>query len=223
MRSCTSVLFLLAAALSGCGGPRGAGASEDALGGSSENSLVQPAATPTAGNGPFGIERGQDIRSLQATAEPQPGWYRVTAIPRPHPDFDELQVMAAPGVGVCRIAAISPVLSEDRYGSAIRERVDRVAAQLGERYGPGEKTDFCDTDASTCREGYWSMHIHGGARSYRYSWRTAQSRPLPSGLASIDLFVGATDTYAPYAILRYTFDNDRQCERALNREAGQAL
>jgi len=222
MRNSTISAVMLAALVS-CGGPQGAGASEDALGGSSNDSFVQAEPARTGGNGPFGIERGQDVGSLQATAESQPGWYRVTSIPRPHPDFDELQIMAAPGVGVCRIAAVSPVIQEDRYGSAIRDRVDRVAAQLSDRYGPGDKTDFCDSDASTCRDGFWSMHVNGGARTYRYSWQASQSRPLPSGLASIDLFVGATDTYAPYAVLRYTFDNVQHCERALNRQAGQAL
>jgi hypothetical protein len=131
-----------------------------------------------------------------------------------------VQIFAAPGVGVCRIAAGGPILENDDYGSAVRQTIDRVAQQLSDRYGEGDKTDSCDSDRSTCRAGYWTMHLSQGSRSYGYEWTSPRN---DHGISRIELFASATDRYDPYPVLRYTFDNFGRCEATLNQQAGQAL
>lgn len=189
-------------------------------------STAQPAAGAPAAAGQtvpsaFGLKRGQPVAKISTPfTDDGPGWSVLNGKPpQSHPEFEEFHLFSAPGVGLCAIRALGPVNANDSHGDLVRARFSRVQAQLTQRYGKGSTYDECDAKTSTCNPGYWSMHIKTRARNYGAVWDSN----LPAGMKRIELYVRADDISQPYVAIQYSFDNEAQCEAALNAKESEAL
>lgn len=152
---------------------------------------------------PFGIEFGSAISALDVLEDVGANKYFVTA-PRPHPQFSTYIVQASPAFGIVWIKGLSPEFENDSYGNTVRAAVDRLAGQLAERYGAGDKTDFLSFDALFEEPRDWVMAVLQGERHYFHSWKRPTQGGLPDDLDSIYAGVHASSSDTANFVVEYS-------------------
>lgn len=137
---------------------------------------------------PFGIPIFESKDALDIQSELPGEKYSVVA-PRPHPSFQDYYVQASDNLGVVWVKAIGPSEAVDAYGNALRVNVDRVAEQVGRKYGTPEKTDVLLPGAMWDEPQYWMNALEDGQRFYSYTWKRPRNE-LDDDLETV--FVGAS-------------------------------
>jgi hypothetical protein len=132
--------------------------------------LIAPAlaAPPADGRAAFGVRMGSPVRALSGATEFKPGWYSLTAPPRPDPRFTQVAVEAFGDTGVCVVQAVSPEITADPAGTRIRAAIDRLADDFSMTYGAPLRLDSCSEAA--CAPELWGEDLQAGARHYGYRW-----------------------------------------------------
>jgi hypothetical protein len=126
------------------------------------------AAPPADGHAAFGVRMGAPASALANASEFKPGWYRLTAVPKPDPRFTQVAVEAFADTGVCVVQAVSPEITADPAGTRIRAAIDRLADDFSRVYGAPLRLDTC-SDAA-CAPELWGEDLQAGARRYGYRW-----------------------------------------------------
>jgi hypothetical protein len=171
-----------------------------------------PGLASNLGTGPFGIDKGAPLAGLKVRAVAgKPGDYQVMEIPRPMPPFADVVVQAFPETGVCALTGTSSVHANDRDGAIVRSALEAVARNLEDRYGASIKVDDCLSEYD-CEPEYWAMQVRDHGRVYQYAWKGTRQRPLPAGLAEVELMSAAASTTDTYEVVRFSFNNRARCE-----------
>lgn len=173
---------------------------------------LPPVAAGNLRTAPFGIGRAAPLAGLKVRAVAgKPGDYHLTEIPRPLPPFDDVVVEAFPETGVCAVTGKSSEHPNDRDGTIVRGAVDAIARDLDGEYGAGGKSDDCLSEYD-CEPDYWAMQVRDHGRVYKYAWKGTRQRPLPGGLAEVELMSAAASTTETYEVVRFSFTNRARCE-----------
>jgi hypothetical protein len=126
------------------------------------------AAPPADSHAAFGVRMGSPVRALPGAKEFKPGWYRLTALPKPDSRFAQVAVEAFSDTGVCVVQAVSAEITGDPTGARIRAAIDRLADDFSAVYGAPQRLDSC-SDAA-CAPELWGEDLQAGARRYGYRW-----------------------------------------------------
>lgn len=171
--------------------------------------------------GPFGIHMGQPLDSLQTEATDRPELFNLAAIPKPHPDIEEVAVVGFPKTGVCVVKGIGYTQENDQTGASVRPIADRLADQLTLKYGKPSKFDKCG--GYFCDSVGWSMDVMNGERIYGYSWTGTKAKPLPENVKELAVGVATTNLAQPYVVVEYIFDNEASCKATGDRVGSSSL
>ncbi len=170
---------------------------------------------------PFGIRFFSPISDYETVSQLQQGMAVITP-PNAHPLFSEYYVQVSGDLGVVWIKAFSNPIENDAYGRALTALVDRVASQLTQKYGEGDKTDLL-FDGSIWNEPQdWSAALAAKERFYSYMWERPKSKKLPEDLASI--FIGALMIEQQgFAVIEYASSKLRDAEAEVERDLSALL
>lgn len=164
---------------------------------------------------PFGIEFYTPIESLNVIQELGQGAY-IVAPATPHPLFETFVVRATPSLGVVWIKGITPAIENDNFGSDTRAMVDRLAEQLTQKYGAGERTDLLLNGSIWSEPQDWMSSLNNRERFYHVEWKAPRSR-LPDNLQSI--FMGATpfENFGASIVVEYASRRSEEADAELER------
>lgn len=126
------------------------------------------AAPPSDGHEAFGIAMGTPVRKLEGAKSFKPGWYQLSAPPKPDPRFAKVAVEAFADTGVCVVQAVSPEITDDPSGVKIRAAIDRLVDDFSMVYGEPQRLDVCSNAA--CAPELWGEDLQAGDRRYGYRW-----------------------------------------------------
>jgi hypothetical protein len=172
----------------------------------SESNLV-PVATPIIGSSamtaPFGIEFHLNISELNVLNRFPNNTFVVEA-PAPHPLFKTYLVRTNSQEEVVWIKGVGEIVENDAYGAVIQGIVDRVADQLSQRYGRGQKTDSVNYGSIWGEDPqYWMHGLADNQRHFFHLWERPAAGSLPEDVHSIFLAAIAIDAYSSNAVLEY--------------------
>src|SRR5262245_32212432 len=97
--------------------------------------LIQLSASAQAERAmPFGLQMGMTKAQLglvESARPVAPGMYKLTTVPKPHPEFESYLVQVAPTTGLCFVKAIGKDISTNVYGSDLKRKYEDMRDQLG--------------------------------------------------------------------------------------------
>lgn len=176
---------------------------------------------PSKGDGSFGLDLKDGPSRLQISkdgANPEKGFYLLTAVPSPSPQFSTYAVIAFDKVGICEIRAFSDEIAGDSLGAQTRGVVDRLADALSLKYGKGRALDYCAGGDVACEQQFWAMSLSNGERAYAHLWETTKP-PIRS------IAVSATaDNLSRLSVrLDYEIGDAKACAAAVTSAQGANL
>jgi hypothetical protein len=178
-------------------------------------------ATP---DGPFGIALGATVQSVPGlTRREDEGLYSTRNPPVPHPDFEEIAVVAYPDAGICTVRGIGRQIENDASGITVRSAIDGLADALSTKYGTPERLDACSGGDIACESQFWMMTLLQGQRTYGARWETQNDTMRRNRIGSIYLVASAPSINSSAVLIEYHSSNRRACEAAERRERASAL
>jgi len=175
-------------------------------------------ATPAIA-GPFGIQKGQPLKSLAVLKKGDEAGTYIIKVPSPNKEFSNYGVLATPQDGVCAVFGIGKDYEFDSYGKEIRAAFDTIRNALNSKYNIGRMTDNFTGPPGTDIEFGWVLSIKHQNRIYKSTW----NQQLPDGLSDISLSVEATSSINSYLLLEYNFDNLESCRAHLPQVGSSGL
>lgn len=164
-----------------------------------------------ASAGPFGIEMGQSISSVQGKPTGTPNQYEIQ-VPRPNAEFVSYTAWATPQSGICRVSALGKTYRNDGEGSEIRLAYETLRRFLTEKYGAGRREESIKPDAQWNAQQWWVRSIEEREREHRTRWSPVTGT-LPDDILSMSISVQALDAERPWILLSYNFRNFLECSR----------
>ncbi|AKJ94958.1 hypothetical protein TVD_06120 [Thioalkalivibrio versutus] len=169
--------------------------------------------------GPFGINAGDryDHPQFEAFREIEPTEPGLVALmgekpPLPHSLFETYAIQFHPEEGACWGQARGPIHRDDRYGSTVRARMERVRGQLSDSYGsPGEEVDRLLPGALWDGAEYWSRALQSNERFYFYQWEPDPVDPQKR-VKALSLIARAARSNDTRMVLEWQFDNWAECQ-----------
>lgn len=149
-----------------------------------------------------------------ATPLEKPGYYEVTALPKPHPDFESVVLVAYPDTGICEIRGIGRTIEGDGSGGRIRAKVDDLSDALSTKYGKSTKFDRCSGGEIQCDGQFWMMTLDSGERAYGHEWTTQNDTMRKNKVGEIYVGAAAVNIQASYPLLEFHSDNKTGCDKA---------
>ena len=180
--------------------------------------LGQEASMPT----PFGIKMAAPLSALGKVKEIAPGKYVVESVAKPHSDFEQYIVQAAPKAGVCWVKAIGKTVQTSAYGNELRAKFSEIEAQITSVYGPSNRMDFLRSGALWSAPREWMMSLMQGERVLLTVWQKKDSSNLPEGV-SVYLSAKALSTSTGLLTVEYSFPNDAECEAEVKEAQKRAF
>lgn len=175
-------------------------------------------------SGPFGLEAGTPLSSLNTSDETTIGVYRLDGVPRSHPAFESYIATATPTYGLGRIRAIGRNVPSSVYGVEVRVAFVNMLKRLTAIYGePTEVFDQLLPDSIWNEPRDWMTSLEKGERLLAAEWSVDGHRKLPDRLTSIGLHAAAIDSDSGFLILEYTFDNYDNCRGEIESIEDSAL
>jgi hypothetical protein len=171
---------------------------------------------------PFGIPFFSDVADLAVIEEVGQAKYRVRP-PAQHAVFSDYVVQAMPATGIVWIKASSAPMVLDAYGNGIQSEVDRVARQLEQRYGRGNKNDMLFAGSIWDEPQYWVNGLVDQQRVYFYLWENSRSLQLPDPLVTIYVGAVAYSVDEGAVTIEYSSNRMSEVEREIEQELANLL
>jgi hypothetical protein len=175
----------------------------------SRNRPVPEPTVPPANDGPFGLTLGMDFVTFRKQFAVDSnvavrGVYTVRRVPRPMPEFESVQVVAAPKAGVCKITGIGVTLESNAFGDQVRSAFSDLRTLVVEKYGTPKDFDFLQAGSIWKDRQDWMMALRKKERTLTAIWTTKDGATLPTTTDAIMLSSNALS--ANQAFLRLSFD-----------------
>ena len=161
--------------------------------------------------GPFGVELGAPIASLDAVG--QENKFDFRSVPKPHPLFTNYSGWQTATHGVCRVLAISAPIENDSFGIASREKFEKVKTALTEKYGPGRAIEVLQPGSIWQDPKYWMMSIYKNERTHGADWEQVNSNGEEYGLIQLWVMGGTSSSSA--IALEYRSKNFDACNKEI--------
>jgi hypothetical protein len=170
-------------------------------------------------DGPFGVEMGTPIESLKdCSLSDKPGWYKCETLPKTHSAFDFYVLQAHSRIGVCFVKAIGHDTQTNRHGHQLMMATENIAKQLQSVYGNYKHTDNLLPGSIWRDADDWMMSVKEKERFYSFLWEKSDSIPLKNNIKSIYVSASALNTSVGYVAVEYAFDNEKECDKALEED-----
>lgn len=173
--------------------------------------------------GPFGLEKGMRLDQLDVKAPMDSGTYQLNSVPKPHGEFEIYAASLSERTGVCRIAAVSHTVKNDRYGVQLRTKFESLKSQLDANYGASSLTDQLGANALYDEVGDWTMSLYKHERIYFAKWSPPSEDMKKFGLNEIRLSINGLSNDDGMITILYLFDNEPECKREISAKEADAL
>jgi hypothetical protein len=173
---------------------------------------------------PFGLRQGMSVQQLGAAATPiGGGMYKLTSVPRPHPEFEFYVAQVSPRTGVCYVKAVGKPVRTNGSGAELRSRFARMRDEISASYGRFRTVDMLLSDSMWTGPGDWMAALAERQRLLFAQWNTETRATLRPHLTTV--FVGATakTSQSGSVVVEYYFDNEPACQQEIESGADAAL
>ena len=164
---------------------------------------------------PFGIAIRSSLDELTILHDFGENKFQVEA-PRPHPLLQTYYVQAGRVAGVVWIKGVTAAIENDSFGYKLREMTDRLAGQMAQKYGTGQKNDLLLPGSIWEDAQYWMNGIAAGERLYSYNWDAMKRSRLPGDLQAIYCGVMAYDTFSGAVAIEFSSPDMALVESEIN-------
>jgi hypothetical protein len=143
--------------------------------------------------------------------------------PKPHPAFDEYDLIFSPKEGLLKVQAIGPTISVNSYGDEAKEAFHDIAAQLSARYGPPNIADFLQAGSIWNEPKDWMMGLLKNERILASTWEWANDPHDAAGTNGITLDFDALDSGRGWLSLGYEFCGWTKFIDSVHADAGKVF
>lgn len=162
--------------------------------------------------GPFGIAAGTPASQLKVFS--RSGDLLTISVPQPNAEFEAYQVLAPPGVGVCKVIAIGKTEDSDGGGEDTRSEYAALKASLTRHYGRPEAYEYLHTGSRWKGDEEWVMGIWQKERTQTSFWGTSGGPLGIDEVEAVQLETRASSGNSSYNALSYDLSNISQCSAA---------
>jgi hypothetical protein len=195
--------------------------------GSPSDSIRSPQLAP-ANAIPFGFRMGtpaSEIRTRFAVTpvEGNPGVFRTTAAPTPHPEFEAYLLVTSPSEGLCKVVAMGRNFDTSDFGTQVRSHYSDIRDALTQRYGEGQEFDHVRSGSLWTESRYFMMGLVRGDRVLQTFWTRERRPDLPQNVSAIAVQAKAASAREAYINVSYEFANFDRCTRERERTLNNAF
>ncbi len=179
---------------------------------------VAPEATP------FGLRQGMSAEELGAQAAyVGGGMYRLTSVPRPHPDVEFYVAQVSPRTGLCYVKGVGKAVRTSGYGTELQSRFADMRDEVSASFGRYRTVDMLLSDSIWDGAGNWMAGLADRQRLLFAHWAKETRATLGPHLTSV--FVGATakTSESGHVVVEYYFDNEPDCQQEIDDSATASL
>lgn len=174
--------------------------------------------TAIAQDGPFGFVIGSDINGYECTGST--AGKHVCEPPKPHSDFSAFVVGATDADGICSVTGIGIDTSTNGYGTSLKTKADKIAAQISQIYGsPTERINRLVPGSIWNDPDDWTMAIAMDDRFYAHKWANVRVR----GVEEIYVGVFADSSRTGRVNVEFYGANYEKCSAAVSDEQAEAF
>ena len=185
-------------------------------------SVVCATWTAAFAEGPFGLWMGISRTEIEAAtgralreAEEERFLYDTDVLPRGSSRFGSYQLLIAPGVGLCRVRAVSRPIDAGSMGREVVERFEDLAEILESLYGPSGHRDELAEGSRWTGAAQWMMGLASRERTLSAAWLRRDGARLSEGMDSVVLQARAWAPTRGFLVLEYSFQNLDECRDAV--------
>jgi hypothetical protein len=129
--------------------------------------------------GPFGFEKGMTAEQLtkllgQNTLKPipgNPGAWKATTAPKPHPAFEEYLLIISPKDGLLKVVAVGKDIQTGDSGAELQSAYADIVAGVTGKYGqPRDKLDGCNGGTGCDTSQMWMLSLLEKNRYLMTTW-----------------------------------------------------
>jgi hypothetical protein len=173
---------------------------------------------------PFGLRQGMSVKELGAAATPiGGGMYKLTSVPRPHPDFEFYVAQVSPRTGMCYVKGVGRQVRTNGYGAELRSRFVRVRDEISASYGRYRTVDMLLSDSIWAGPRDWMAALAERQRLLFAQWNTETRATLRPHLTTVFVGANAKTSESGFVVVEYYFDNEPGCQQEIESGADAAL
>lgn len=175
---------------------------------------------------PFGLEMGMGLADLtkMAPIREQPDLYAYASseLSNGPTEMVEYVFIITPQHGLCEVTAQTRPIRTSGDGSEVRERFERLVAELSKKYGQATKTDVLLEDSIWNEPNWWMLTLKIGERSLAANWPATRQRPLPYNLGAVSVVAFAESDSQGGLSVTYSSLSKEECIRWVSSEREKA-
>lgn len=167
-------------------------------------------ATP-AFAGPFGLSMGMTKEQIGGEIkEMGPGYYAITSVPEPNPNFKMYSLIIGKELGLAKIVAVTPAIKTNIFGDALKTKFEELEELLIKKYGGNKKFNSLAVGSIWNKPQEWMTSLKKKERNLSAAWDKNTGAKLPDDLAQITLTAAAVKSDLGIIVLMYYFSNFNQ-------------
>ncbi len=156
--------------------------------------------------GPFGIDKGASVESLNIVKKVSPGVYYIDP-PQKNTLFEKYLVMVSDSQGVYKIVASGNSIATEANGNKLIGEFNLFKKKLSERYGEFLEVNFLRTGSDWDESEDFMQGLLSEERFLGATWNEKYGAQLNNGIQSIKLVGGALKNDSGCLSVKYEFDN----------------
>ena len=173
---------------------------------------------------PFGLRMGMSLVEIGGTHELiNPGFYKLSNVPRPHSAFEAYAARVAPKIGLCYIQAAGKNIETSSYGYELIMAFNEMESKLEALYGRHKKVDELFSGSIWNEPNEWMMGLIQKERVLVATWERKDGSTLPDNLINVGLVALPIDRNTGYIMVDYTFSNYQEGIKAISAQEDDAL
>ena len=172
---------------------------------------------------PFGLRKGMTKAQLGAKEQVAPGMYKLSRVPKPHPDFEFYVVQIGPTTGLCFVKAVGNDVITSVYGTEIKAQYKKIRDQVASTYGNYRERDLLLPGSIWNELNDWSMALFKKERVLMASWNLDSGATLRRGLRDVYVNASAARAGTGYVSVEYYFDTETQCQKEIDNASGSVF
>jgi hypothetical protein len=173
---------------------------------------------------PFGLRQGMSVEQLGAkAADIGGGMYKLTSVPRPHPDVEFYVAQVSPRTGLCYVKGVGKQVRTSAYGTELRSQFENIRDEISATYGRYRSVDMLLSDSIWNGPRDWMAGLADRQRLLFAQWTKETRANLSPPLASVFLGANAKSNESGYVVVEYYFDNEPECQQEIDNAAAAAL
>jgi hypothetical protein len=172
--------------------------------------------------GPFGVEQGAQLTSLDEAKEVAAGRYTFTP-KKAHPAFETYVAVVSDSQGVCWIKAIGKDITTSTYGTELKSKFSAFKDKLSKVYGENENYDYLMPDSIWDEPKDYMPALTKKERVLASVWSAEYNSKMKDNLKSIALIVSGSTRESGYISIEYEFNNYEACKEEISEEVDDVL